>query len=152
MEHAHLIKKLQLPPGVTAPTRLASSMALINETRGGDWPTEPVTDEYNYVDLVWHELEFRDGTSSAYVVRDDHGLPRLLLPLPDGAAYAAQRGAIALRRRRQLVGDSRSPRTRVLRKALRRTPTLAGRAVLLPVATFHAGPTHHRTASARGTT
>jgi hypothetical protein len=95
MEHAHLIKKLQLPPGFTAPTRLAyedivitaitradlkddvaginASMALINETRGGGWRTEPVTDEYNYVDLVWHELEFRDGTSFAYVVRDDHG-------------------------------------------------------------------------------
>ncbi len=95
MEHARLIKKLQLPPGFTAPIRLAyedivitaitradltddvaginASMALINETRGGDWPTEPVTDEYNYVDLVWHELEFRDGTSFAYVVRDDHG-------------------------------------------------------------------------------
>jgi len=95
MEYAHLIKKLQLPPDFTAPTRLAyenivitaitradleddvaginASLALINETRGGGWPTEPVTEEYNYVDLVWHELEFRDGTSFAYVVRDDHG-------------------------------------------------------------------------------
>jgi hypothetical protein len=95
MEYAHLIKKLQLPPDFTAPTRLAyedivisaisradleddvaginASVALINETRGGGWPTEPVTAEDNYVDLVWHELEFRDATSFAYVVRDDHG-------------------------------------------------------------------------------
>jgi hypothetical protein len=96
MDYAHLIKKLQLPPDFTAPTRLAyedieiraitradleddvaginASVALINETRGGGWPTGPVTEEYNYVDLVWHELEFRDGTSFAYVVRDDHGV------------------------------------------------------------------------------
>ena len=95
MEYAHFIKKLQLPPGFTPPTKLAYedivittltradleddvaginvSMALIKGTRGGDWPTEPVTQEYNYVDLVWHELEFRDGTSFAYVVRDNHG-------------------------------------------------------------------------------
>jgi len=95
MEYAHLMKKLQLPSGFTPPTRLAyedivitaltradleddvaginASVALINETRGGKWPTEPVTREYNYVDLVWHELEFRDGTSFAYVVRDEHG-------------------------------------------------------------------------------
>jgi hypothetical protein len=95
MEYGHFIKKLQLPPGFTAPKRLAyenlvitainradlkddvaginASIALINQTRGDDWPTTPVTDEYNYVDLVWHELEFRDGSSFAYVVRDDHG-------------------------------------------------------------------------------
>jgi hypothetical protein len=95
MDLTQLIKKLQLPPGFTAPATLAyedivitaitradleddvaginASIALINETRGGGWPTEPVTDEYNYVDLVWHELEFRDGTSFAYVVRDDDG-------------------------------------------------------------------------------
>jgi hypothetical protein len=95
MDYTHLIKKLQLPLDFTAPTRLAyediviraitrvdleddvaginASVALINETRGGGWPTEPVTEEYDFVDLVWHELEFRDGTSFAYVVRDDHG-------------------------------------------------------------------------------
>jgi RimJ/RimL family protein N-acetyltransferase len=39
-------------------------------TRGGGWPTEPVTEEIDYVDLVWHELEFREGYSFAYVVRD----------------------------------------------------------------------------------
>src|SRR3954464_13446671 len=95
MEYAHLIKKLQLPPGFTPPTRLAyedivitalsradleddvagitAPMALMNEPRGGNWPTEPVTQEHNYVDLVWHELEFREGTSFAYVVRYEHG-------------------------------------------------------------------------------
>jgi hypothetical protein len=89
------LKKLELPPGYTAPTELAyddivataitradlhddvrginASIALIQETRGGDWPTAPVSEDFNFVDLVWHEQEFRDGTSFAYVVRDADG-------------------------------------------------------------------------------
>src|SRR5918995_6736440 len=92
VDYASLIKKLRLPPGYVAPARLTyedlvaraitradlhddvrginASLALIRRTRGGGWPTEPVTDEGNYTDLVWHELEFREGTSFAYVVRD----------------------------------------------------------------------------------
>lgn len=50
-----------------------ASIDLINRTRGGGWPTEAVTEPYNYVDLVWHELEFREGTSLTYIVRNtDH--------------------------------------------------------------------------------
>jgi hypothetical protein len=95
MDYSGLIKKIQLPPGFSAPARLTyediearaisradlhddvrginASIALIQETRGGGWPTEPVTEEFNYVDLVWHELEFRDGTSFAYAVYDADG-------------------------------------------------------------------------------
>ncbi|WP_196807557.1 hypothetical protein [Candidatus Solirubrobacter pratensis] len=87
-----MIKKLRLPPGFTAPTRstyedlvataitradlrddvrgINASIALIQRTRGGGWPTEPVTEEFNFVDIVWHELEFREGASFTYVVRD----------------------------------------------------------------------------------
>jgi hypothetical protein len=90
-----LIKQLRVPDGFTVPTRLAygdlvataitradleddvrginASLALIRRTRGGDWPTGPVTEEFNFVDLVWHELEFRERTSFTYVVRDRHG-------------------------------------------------------------------------------
>lgn len=50
-----------------------ASIELIQRTRGGRWPTGPVTHEYNYVDLVWHECEFRDGGSYTYVVRDHEG-------------------------------------------------------------------------------
>jgi hypothetical protein len=32
-----------------------------------------VTEDENYVDLVWHECEFRDGKSLTYVVRDRSG-------------------------------------------------------------------------------
>ena len=92
MDYARFVKKLELPSGVTAPARLTyediearalsradlsddvrginASLALIRKTRGGGWPTEPVTEEFNYVDLVWHELEFREGASFTYVARD----------------------------------------------------------------------------------
>jgi len=91
----HLIKKLDLPPGFVASARLTykdieaialsradldedvrginQSVALIQRTRGGDWPTGPVAEDYNYVDLVWHEQEFREGSSFSYVVRDLDG-------------------------------------------------------------------------------
>jgi RimJ/RimL family protein N-acetyltransferase len=47
-----------------------ASLDLIRQTRGGNWPTGPVTEEYNYVDLVWHEAEFRDGGSYTYTIWD----------------------------------------------------------------------------------
>lgn len=95
VDYTAFIKKLALPAGFAPPTRLVyqnivvraisradvkddvrginSSIALIQKTRGGGWPTEPVTEEYNFVDLVWHELEFREQTSFTYVVRDTEG-------------------------------------------------------------------------------
>jgi hypothetical protein len=91
IDYGGFIKKLLLPPGFTAPVRLAyddlvatplsrddlhedvrginASVSLIKQTRGG-WPTEPVTEEFDFVDLVWHECEFREGFSFAYVVYD----------------------------------------------------------------------------------
>ena len=95
IDYSQLIKKLRLPPGFVAPTRLTyehlvaraitradlhddvrginASIALIQTTRGGGWPTEPVTEEVNFVDLVWHELEFREATSFTYAVYDIDG-------------------------------------------------------------------------------
>ncbi len=95
MDYSGLIKPLRLPPGFVAPTQLTyedlvaraitradlredvkginASIALIQQTRGGGWPTEPVTEEFNFVDLVWHELEFREGTSFTYAVYDVPG-------------------------------------------------------------------------------
>jgi len=93
MDYAGLVKSLDLPAGFEPPRRLAyediqalplsrddldddvaginGSLDLIARTRGGGWPTEAVTAEGNYMDLVWHELEFREGYSFSYVVRDD---------------------------------------------------------------------------------
>jgi hypothetical protein len=47
-----------------------ASIELIKRTRGGRWPAGPVSDESNFVDLVWHECEFRDGGSYTFVLRD----------------------------------------------------------------------------------
>ena len=89
------VKKLVLPDGFAPPEQLThedvvatlrgradpddhvrginSSLELIRRTRGGDWPAEPVTLESNFVDLVWHECEFREGFSFSYVLRDAGG-------------------------------------------------------------------------------
>jgi hypothetical protein len=93
VDYQGLIKRLRLPDGWAAPAGLAfgdvrayaisrqhlrddvqginASLDLIRRTRGGSWPTEPVTEDFNYIDLVWHECEFRDGGSFTYAVYDD---------------------------------------------------------------------------------
>ncbi|MQA95411.1 MAG: GNAT family N-acetyltransferase [Streptosporangiales bacterium] len=90
MTYAGLVKRLRTPPDWSAPTVLNyegiraeaisrdhleddvrginSSIELIRRTRGGKWPTGPVTEDFNYVDLVWHECEFRDHESFTYAV------------------------------------------------------------------------------------
>jgi hypothetical protein len=95
VDYERFTKKLATPAGFTVPQRLRfehleahaitrgdlaedvrginASLDLIARTRGGGWPTEPVTEEGNYVDLVWHELEFRDGYSFTYAVYDTGG-------------------------------------------------------------------------------
>ena len=90
MDYTQLIKRISLPPGFVAPIKLVfediiatalsrkhlredveginASLDLIPRTRGGGWPTERVTDEGNFIDLVWHECEFREGHSFSYAV------------------------------------------------------------------------------------
>jgi hypothetical protein len=95
VKYTGFVKKLRLPPGYVTPDHLAyedltaraitrddlredvrginASIDLIKRTRGGDWPTDPVTEEFNFVDLVWHECEFREGGSFTYAVYDTDG-------------------------------------------------------------------------------
>ncbi len=95
MNYRLMKKKLDLPADFAPPTRMFydgleaaaitrtdldddvrginASLDLIRRTRGGRWPTASVTSEYNFVDLVWHELEFREGNSFTYVLRDAAG-------------------------------------------------------------------------------
>jgi hypothetical protein len=95
VNYEQFVKKLVTPTAFAVPTRLVfehlearaitradladdvrginASIELIPRTRGGGWPTEPVTEAVNYVDLVWHELEFRDGYSFTYAVYDTGG-------------------------------------------------------------------------------
>jgi hypothetical protein len=90
-----LIKPITLPSRFAAPTGLAfedivatalsrhhlsedvaginASLDLIARTRGGGWPTEAVTEDGNFIDLVWHECEFRDGRSFSYAVHTAGG-------------------------------------------------------------------------------
>ena len=95
MDYTGLVKSLTVPAGYQAPAELSdddlraralsradlsddvrginASIELIQRTRGGGWPTEPVTEEFNYVDIVWHELEFREGYSFTYAIYDAEG-------------------------------------------------------------------------------
>ncbi len=92
---ARLTKRIELPEGFAMPRHMSrgaihfhalaredldddvaginESLDVIARTRGGGWPEGPVDREFNYVDLVWHEQEFREGESFAYVVRDEEG-------------------------------------------------------------------------------
>jgi hypothetical protein len=94
VQYERFTKKLVIPPGTEMPTRLRfedlearaitradlteyvrginASIELIARTRGGGWPTEPVTEEFNFVDIVWHELEFRDGVTPTAYRRGDY--------------------------------------------------------------------------------
>lgn len=83
-------KKLVVPQGFDMPTKLKfkeltarplgrldlqedlkavnSSLRVIRETRGGSWPSEELNEDFDLLDLAWHEREFRDGDSFAYVI------------------------------------------------------------------------------------
>jgi len=95
IDYAKLVRKLEFPPGFPPPAELTyedvvaraisradlsddvrginESLELIRRTRGGGWPEGPVTEDYNFVDLVWHECEFRDGKSLTYALYDSAG-------------------------------------------------------------------------------
>jgi hypothetical protein len=95
MDDTGLVKRLVLPPGYSAPLELAhedvraralsradldddvrginASLDLIRRTRGGAWPDGPITEDFDFIDLVWHEAEFRDGHSFSYAVYDTTG-------------------------------------------------------------------------------
>lgn len=95
MDYRLFSKKLALPSGFTAPRALEfedlrarwlsradldadlaavnSSVDIIHQTRGGTWPDGPLDRDFDLQDLIWHEREFRDGHSFAYVVYDVAG-------------------------------------------------------------------------------
>lgn len=49
-------------------TAVNSSIEIIQKTRGGSWPSGNLSEDEDYLDLAWHEREFRDKSSLAYVV------------------------------------------------------------------------------------
>jgi hypothetical protein len=79
---AHAITRHDLDDDVAG---INAGVDLIRRTRGGAWPSGPVTPEGNYVDLVWHEAEFRDDTSYTYVLTTvDHAYIGCLYLYPLG--------------------------------------------------------------------
>ena len=79
---AHAITRDDLDDDVAG---INASLDLIRRTRGGTWPSEPVTAEGNEVDLVWHECEFRDEKSFTYVLTSPgHGYIGCLYLYPLG--------------------------------------------------------------------
>jgi hypothetical protein len=95
MDYSRFIKKFDLPTDFAAPKELVyqdiiarpltrhdlkddmegvnSSLELIRRTRGGSWPSEAVSEEFDLLDLAWHECEFQENSSFAYVVYSDSG-------------------------------------------------------------------------------
>lgn len=47
-----------------------TSIEVIQKTRGGSWPSEELTKDADFLDLAWHEREFKEKSSLAYVVYD----------------------------------------------------------------------------------
>lgn len=106
MNYRILKKKLDLPADFAPPAQLIhddlvataitradleddvqginASIDLIRRTRGGRWPTGPVTPVFNFVDLIWHELEFREGFLHVRLARRSGWIPGVLLPVPNG--------------------------------------------------------------------
>jgi hypothetical protein len=92
MDYKRFVKKFVLPAGFKASERLEyedlvakpltradlkadlkaanSSIETIHNTRGGSWPEGELNEKFNELDLAWHEREFREATSFAYVVHD----------------------------------------------------------------------------------
>ncbi len=90
MDYSQLSKKFVLPTDFQPPTELKyedltakpltredlaadlegvnSSISIIQQTRGGSWPEEELEEDFDLLDLAWHEREFRDRTSFAYVI------------------------------------------------------------------------------------
>ena len=95
MNYHGLVKRLDLPAGVDPTAKLEyddicaraisradndddvqginAGIELIRRTRGGSWPTEPVSVDFDYVDDVWHECEFREGGPFTCAVYDSRG-------------------------------------------------------------------------------
>lgn len=95
MDYTVFIKKLALPSEFNAPLKLTyedliakpltrndlkadleavnSSLEVIRSTRGGSWPEEALSEEFDYLDLAWHEREFRDNSSFTYAIYDTNG-------------------------------------------------------------------------------
>lgn len=94
LDYKSFVKKFVFPEEFSAPTILTlddltakpltradlkadmdavnSSLEVIRKTRGGSWPEEAVSEKDNFLDLAWHEREFKERSSFAYAVYDSN--------------------------------------------------------------------------------
>src|SRR5258706_15112050 len=68
-----LIRKLMAKDVYLDYIAVMSSIDIIKNTRGGDWPTKDLTFEDDLIDLAWHQREFENRHSFAYTVMDLEG-------------------------------------------------------------------------------
>jgi len=68
-----------------------SSINIIRQTRGGEWPTSDLTFEDDWIDLAWHQREFEHRSSFAYTVMHPNETECLgcLYLYPAGFRFAA---------------------------------------------------------------
>ena len=120
MDYGRFVKKLQLPAGFTAAAELTlrgrrgerrsraqtsgttcaginASIDLIHRTRGGGWPTEPVTEEYQLrrSRLARARVPRRRRRSPTPSTTTEPRYLGCCLPLSAGPPHAADRGAAA---------------------------------------------------------
>lgn len=63
-----IIRKLCYADAVMDYDAVMSSIDIIQKTRGGDWPTKDLTLLDNQIDLAWHQREFENKSSFAFIV------------------------------------------------------------------------------------
>ena len=83
MDFNNFVKKIDLPVNFEAPKELKfedniakpltrdnlsadieavnSSLEIIRKTRGGTWPSEPVSEDFDLLDLAWHGMNVSSG-------------------------------------------------------------------------------------------
>jgi len=63
-----IIRKLTFRDAKLDYEAVMSSIDIIHQTRGGNWPDINLTFEDDQIDLAWHQREFENRTSFAYTV------------------------------------------------------------------------------------
>jgi hypothetical protein len=64
--HGFVLKKLTAQDAEKDYMAVISNVGFIRKLRGGNWPTEDLTSDKNYIDICWHQREFEFDCSYAY--------------------------------------------------------------------------------------
>lgn len=63
-----IIRKLMFDDAELDYKAVMSSINIIKQTRGGNWPSPDLSFKDDQIDLAWHQREFENRTSFAYTV------------------------------------------------------------------------------------